>query len=231
MGARAFIIIIIVITSATSSTAGMSLAQGINTAQEQLEAGEVERALEIFQELRVDYPQAQEPRFGIGCAWFMKGEQHIAGGAPEEAAAAFSEARSVFETLMNDENTKIAREASFNRANTLARAAMLIDPAMDFDSAVAALRASVKAYEKGLEQYPDHADMRQNLEHMRYQLKQLLQQTPEQQEEQEQQPPDQQPPPVYSLFGRVDTQLPGARALHEDNTAILVLPEKRNSQP
>ena len=199
MRSRVFIIYTVAIVSAMTNATAMSLAQGIYKAQEQLEAGEVERALEIFQELRVDYPEAKELRFGIGCAWFLKGEQHIAGGAMEEAAAAFAEARSCFDALLNDENANIAREATFNRANSLTREAMLIDPAMDYDSAVAALRASVEAYEKGLEQYPDHAAMRQNLEHVRYQLKQLLQRAPEQQEEQQQQPPDQQPPSVYSL--------------------------------
>lgn len=220
--------IALLVVLAGASSSARSLERGIMEAQELLEAGKVGPALEMLQELRVDYPDAGELRFGIGCAWFAMGEQQAARGDVEEAEGAYAEARSAFGALVHDAKPRLAREAVYNHANCLAREAMLIDPDLDYAGAVAAFRRAVEAYESAIETYPNHAGTRQNLDHVRFQLKRLLQNPPDEQAQPDQ--PPSTPPTVYSLFGMVDTQLPGAHAEHEDNTAILVLPDRQEER-
>ena len=203
----------------------------IRDAQHLMEQGAAQEALDTLKELQVDYPESPEVRFGIGCAWFMLAEAATTAGNVEEAKKAYQESRTAFDALIHNENTGIAREAMYNRANCTLREAATIDTAQQYADAVAALRRAVEAYESGLEQYPEHEGMHANLEHARFQLKQLLQNPPPEQEQQDQQPPEEEPPAVMSLFGQVNTSIPGAEAKSEDNTAILVLPEKTGGQP
>ncbi len=205
--------------------------QALRAGQDLLEQGDAAKALEHFQELQVDYPDVGEVRFGLGCAWYMKAEQQLETGAVPEALASYAEARTAFDALLSNDNALVAREAAFNRANCLAREAAAVNPS-EYEEAKAALRRAVEAYETGLERYPDHAGMKQNLEHLRFLLKQLLQNPPEQEpQNEEKEPPDQPPPSILSRFGAVSTQLPGAQTKQEDNTAILIMPDASEARP
>jgi tetratricopeptide (TPR) repeat protein len=204
-------------------------AKDIQEAQKMIEAGDPGGALERLQELQVDYPESPEIRFAMACSWFFKGEQALEQGAAPDAAAAFGEAKALFDALRQGQPAPIAREAAFNRANCLLREAQLIDGAQDYAGAVAALRSAVEAFELGIKQYPDHEGMRQNLDYTRYTLKQLLQNPPAGQDQQ--QPSDQPSPAVISRFNTANTQLPNAKVQYEDNTAILVIPQKEGGKP
>lgn len=204
--------------------------EAIREAQQLMEQGAVQEALDALKELQVDYPESPEVRFGIGCAWFMLAEAATTAGNVEEAKKAYQESRTAFDALLHEENTFIAREAMYNRSNCTLREAATIDATQQYADAVAALRRAVEAYETGVEQYPDHEGMRANLAHARFQLKQLLQNPPPEQEQQDQQPPEEQPPAVMSLFNQVSTGIPGAKTESEENTARLVLPEDKGGQ-
>lgn len=212
---------------------GAGIEETVRAAGGLLEKGDAEAALTLLKEAQVDYPDAAALRFGIACAQYVKGERLSESGTPEEAKAAFDEARSLFSALAGDPDPRIAREAVFNGANTVAREALAAAGAGDHAAAVAALRSAVSAYEAGLARYPDHAGMRQNLDHVQLKLKELLQNPPQQEEQkdqQEQQPPEKQPE-IVSLFGGASTELPGAQARVEENTAYLVPPQKQEQQP
>ena len=202
----------------------------IRNAQRLMEQGAAQEALDALKELQVDYPESPELRFGIGCAWFMLAENHAAAGNREKAQKAYQESRTAFDALIHEDNISLASAASYNRANCTLREAATIDADQQYADAVAALRRAVAAFEAGTEQYPDHEGMRANLEHARYQLKQLLQNPPPE-EEQEEQQEEESPPAVMSLFNQVNTGIPGATAKSEENTAILVLPDQKGDQP
>ena len=208
--------------------------QDIRAAQQQMEQGAAAEALETLQELLVDHPQSPEVRFSIGCAWFMLGDQQKDAGDVEAAQQAYSEARAVFDALLTHENAAIAREAAFNRANCLAREADMIEQTGDYGETVEALRRAAKAYETGLNEYPVHEQMRANHDHVRFRLKQLLQNPPpeeeqDEQDKQEQEQPD--TPPLMSYFGFTETDIPGAQAVSEDNIAILEFQGRSEARP
>lgn len=212
---------------------GAGIEKTVQEANGLLEKGDADAALNLLKESQVDYPDAAELRFGIACAQYARGEKLLESGAAEEAKAAFGEARSLFNTLSANDNPQISREAVYNGANTVAREALAVAETGDHAAAVTALRGAVSAYEAGLARYPDHAGMRQNLDHVQLKLKELLQK-PQQEEEQqqpEQQKPPEQSPQVVSLFGQASTELPGAQARVEENTAYLVPPKKQEPQP
>ena len=212
---------------------GAGIEKTVHEANGLLEKGDADAALSLLKESQVDYPDAAELRFAIACAQYVRGEKLLESGAAEEAKNAFGEARSLFDTLSGNDNPQVSREAVFNGANTIAREALAVAESGDLAAAVTALRGAVSAYEAGLTRHPDHTGMRQNLDHVQLKLKELLQQSQQEQEQQqqEQQRPPEQPPQVISLFGQASTELPGAQARVEENTAYLVPPEEQEQQP
>ncbi len=213
-------------------TASSAPVEEIRNAQQLMEKGSPQEALDALKELQVDHPESPEVRFGIGCAWFMLAETAAAAGNMEEAKKDYQEARTAFDALLHDENVTIAREAMYNRANCTLREAATIDATQQYADAVAALRRAVEAYEAGVKQYPDHEGMRTNLAHARFQLKQLLQNPPPEQEQQDKQPPEEQPPiPDSTFIDNPTTDISGAHVKPDGNTAILVLPDKTGGQP
>ena len=211
---------------------GAGIEKTVHEANGLLEKGDADAALSLLKESQVDYPDAAELRFAIACAQYVRGEKFLQSGAAEEAKNAFGEARSLFNTLSGNDDPQISREAVFNGANTVAREALAVAESGDQAAAVTALRSAASAYEAGLARYPDHTGMRQNLDHVQLKLKELLQQSQQEEDQQEkQQQPPEQPPQVISLFGQASTELPGAQARVEENTAYLVPPEKQEPQP
>ena len=203
----------------------------IRQAQTLMDQGAPGEALDMLKELLVDYPESPEVRFSVGCAWFMLGGKHMAEGNVEEAQKAYKAAKSAFDALLLRNDGVISREATFNRANCAAMEAMTYDPQRQYGEAMAALRRAVDAYENGLKEYPDHEGMQANLDHVRLQLKQLLQNTPPEEEQQEEQPPETPPPPVFSRFGSAATKLPDMEAAYEDDTARLIKRDVKEGKP
>lgn len=196
-----------------------------------LDKGELDAAISVLKEAQVDFPNAPELRFGIACALFLKGEQLMSTGQADQGRVAFSEALSLFNELALDKNLKIAREATFNSGNTIAREGLLVAQSGDVAGGINVLRRAVAAYESGLEKYPDHEGMRTNLDHVRLKLKELLQSPPPEQKQPDKQPPQEQPQSILSRFGQASTDVPGAQAKVEENAAIFVPPEKVEGAP
>ena len=164
--------IVLAILGVCSCSGAASFEQKILDARQLLDKGDADAAINLLKEAQVDYPDASELRFGIACALFAKGETLLKSGAAEESKAAFKEARSMFNDLEKDPNAQIAREATFNGATTVAREALGIADSGDYAAGVDALRGAVEAYEAALTRYPDHPEIRQNLDHVQFKLKQ-----------------------------------------------------------
>lgn len=219
----------LMVLSACLFSQAASFEKNLRDARQLLDQGDPEGALALLKEAQVDYPDVSELRFGIACALFAKGEQLLESGAAEESKAAFKEARSLFDSLETDPNKRIAREATYNSATTVAREALGKAGSGDYAAGIAALRGAIEAYETGLARYPDHDGMRQNLDHVQFKLKELLQNKPPEQETPEEEPPEQ--PQEISRFGQTMTDIPGATIQVEENTAVLVPPENEEPQP
>lgn len=219
---------LLLLTASAAYAAGFE--QSILKAGDLLGKGDADAALNLLKEAQVDHPESPELRFGVACALFVKGETLAKSGAAEEAGKAFDEAHSLFNGLAGDPNPRIAREAVFNAANTTAREALALVDGQDQNAAIAALRNAVKEYETGLSRFPDHEDMRRNLDHIQLKLKELLKNSQEQQEQKEEQPKQEEQPKILSRFGQAATDLPGASAQVNGNTAVLILPKPQEGE-
>ncbi len=203
----------------------------LDAAAAQLQRGDAAGALQAYQDLLVDYPDAAEVAFGAACARYRIAEQALAAAQAEGAVQGFEEARAAFDPLRQSRDARIRREAAFNAANSVAQTALVAEQAAPPQEAVAALREAAAAYEAVLREHPDHAGAQQNLDHVRYRLKLLLQQPKQEQEQQQQEQPPQEQPKLFSVFLDARTELDDARAeIHPDEAMVELVPEK-GSQP
>lgn len=199
----------------------------LKEARELTVSGQPDKAVEALREAQVDHPDAAELNYALGEALYAAAATR-AEADPAAAREMYAEAERMFGVAEAAAPPEWKPRAAFARAAALARAA-LAHPAEkeQHQEAVAALRGAITAFDKFLEEHPDHPGAQTNLDHLRLRLKELLQNPPEKQEGQEQQPPPEdqkQPPRAYFL--NIDTQWPGARVESEGNAARLVVPEK-----
>ena len=187
-----------------------ALQQEVATAEALLEQGEAEKALALFQQLQIDYPQAPEVILGVGSAQYRAGELALASGAAEQARTRFAEAQESFQRLFSEAREEVRSSAMFDYANALARTARTFDPHKEAQRQMRALESAINAYEQVLEAFPDHAGAQQNLDHVRYQLKVLRQ---------GQQDPQEQPPVQIRI--EASTDLPRKEAVVEEHEVIL----------
>jgi hypothetical protein len=207
---------------------GESLQAALDRAAAHLRAGDAAAARAIYQEQIVDHPQSAELRFGLACADYRAAEAQAAQAKPEAAAAAFDQARAGFNAVMPLARGALRAQAAFNAANCVARKALLVDPARQRAQAIAALREAEAALDAVVREFPDLREAQQNLDHVRYTLKKLLQQPAPEEDQQQQDQQQKQPPPpmVFRLIERADTDLPQARAEvnEQGDTVVLVRP-------
>ena len=175
---------------------GASLSGSLQEADQLLGAGDVSAALEAYRNIQVDFPEAEEAQFGIGCAQYIQGTGQL---TAEESAASFAAAEEVFSRLSIARNEIIREHAAYNRANTVAQTAKMIPAEQQYKEAVAAFHGAVSAYEGVLREYPEHRGAGQNLDHVRFLLKELLQNPPE--------PEDEDKPEQVSSFGVAHTDI------------------------
>lgn len=206
-----------------------SLRAALERAAANLRAGDAAAARNIYQEQLIEHPDNAELRFGLACADYRAAEGHAAQARPQDAAAAFDQARAGFNTALQYANGSLRAHAAFNAANCAARKALLIDPAQQPEQAIAALREAETALDAVAREYPDLPEAQQNLDHVRYTLKKILQQPPHENDQQQQnsQQQQQQPPMLFRLIERADTDLPQARAEINEHgdTVTLVRPQ------
>ncbi|MCC6488961.1 MAG: tetratricopeptide repeat protein [Candidatus Hydrogenedentes bacterium] len=165
-----------------------SFRERLNAANALLRAGNVEEAVNAYRELQIEEPESPELYYNLGCARFqqeLKERPQTQDAAQAEPIQPFAEARASFEKAMTLGSGAVRRNAAFNRANCLAQAAKNIPQEQGQEQLLAAYRDSISAYEEVLRQFPDHEDARQNLDHMRYLLKKMLQKPPPPQEQQQ----------------------------------------------
>lgn len=201
-----------------------SLSRLLQEADKLLAEGDVAEALAAYQDIQVEFPEAEAAQFGIGCAQYIMGVGQSNANAAEASAASFSAAEEVFRRLSIAKNKTIRERAAYNRANTVAQTAKMIPAAEKYKEAVAALGGAVSAYEGVLRDYPEHRFAAQNLNHVRFLLKELLQNPPESEEEEKSDEQEQKPVSVFSKSGSDMQGMDGVR--ENDNTVVRLVPEK-----
>jgi tetratricopeptide (TPR) repeat protein len=231
-----FAVAMVCLAGCVSSAHGESVRSRLEQAQTHLRANDSAKALEIYRELQVEHPESEPAVFGAGCAQYVQGESKLALNAGEEAVAAFAEARASFERLVGSRNPEIRANAAFNRANCIAQTAKLTAANPEqYEAGVAALREAAAAYGVVLKEFPDHAGAKQNLDHVQYLLKKMLQNPPEKKEQdkdQKEPPKDEDQPKPVSVFIRAATELPGAEAqIHPESDTVELVPPGQGGQP
>ena len=175
--------------------AAESFRERLDHANARLKSGDVEGAMGEYRDLQTDDPESPLLYYGMGRAQYERALQEVSLEAPEDALASFKEAKESFAKAVNAPEPDLREKARFNQANCTAQIAKQSVAAAKYDDVVESFRASVEEYEEFLRNYPDHQEARNNLDHMRYQLKKMLQNPPpppEQQENQQQEKQDQE---------------------------------------
>ena len=151
-----------------------------------LKQGKTQAALSKYRSLQIDEPESELLYYNIGCAELESVNQR--GGTPDEPIAieALNNAKKWFDKASMAEDPTIRRDARFNRINADSQVAKILSAGQDREGAIKAFEDAIFGYEDFLDQYPGHAGARKNLDHMRYQLKTMLQDPPEQQDQQDQ---------------------------------------------
>ncbi|MBI1319626.1 MAG: hypothetical protein GC168_11865 [Candidatus Hydrogenedens sp.] len=184
--------------------------------------GNFDEAVSALDELKVDYPDRPSIDYVMGGVHYKKGAGLAEAGDAEGARTEFDEAVRTFTGLSQHEDQRLALDASFGRANAMTQEAKLLAAPETFKEGVQALRNAEQAYVELLKRDPAYPGAQQNLDHVRYVLKQLLQNKPE--EPEQQQDEEQQPPPkvqVFSLFRGAQTEVPNASAVVDGDTVRL----------
>lgn len=196
----------------------------VQQAEQLLATGEAARALETFRDLQVDHPEDPAVQFGVACSLLLMGSNAAAVDDPEAAAKAYGEARTVFDTLKTAAPSAAVRlQAAYNAGNACLYTAQLLSAEQEYEQKLSMYRQAVTAFEDALDREAGHAGAQQNLDHARFQLKQLLQNPPEKEEQDQQEPPPDQPKAVAYSEEEV-TEIPGAEVVPEEGALRLQFP-------
>lgn len=169
-----------------------SLREQVERGNELLEQGEAQAALELYQLLQIEAPSSGVLRYNMGSAKVSLGKEALEAGDLDEAFEHFEAAQEIFDSLPEDADIELRRDAAYNRANTEGRQARAIARARPYEEALEAVEDSISSYEEFLAQYPDHKAAQHNLDHMRYLRKTLLE-NPPQEEPDEDESEDEEP--------------------------------------
>ena len=158
----------------------------LKAANDRLRDGDPDAALTEYRDLQVDDPQSDEVHYGMGCAHYDAAMRLLENHAAEDAGAALKEAHAAFSEATDSPDAELRASAIYNQANCIAQQAIQAATTGDAKQAEKAFRESIDEYETILRRNPEHAGARQNLDHMRYLLKKMLQNPPPPQDNQEQ---------------------------------------------
>lgn len=170
-----------------------SLNQSISNGFDLIEAGDSETALAAFRALQTDQPDSDLVQYSIGYAQYAQGLKQLNGDQAEAGLSTVQEAKTTFDKLIDSSDAFIRDNARYNAANCTALLAKNTAPQQEYKEALDTYRQSVDEYEQLLEDQPAHGVARENLDHMRYLLKTMLQNPPPEQEDQEKQEGDGDP--------------------------------------
>jgi len=179
------VVLLIAVTAFTAAAdpprTGVAEANGL------LEQGKAEAAIQAYRNLQIDDPESDLLYYNIGCAHL----ESIPEPSPDQdnsaAIDSLNAAKISFDKAVMAEDATIRRDARYNRINCDSQLAKRLQSSGDYKGTVSAFEDAIYGYEDFLDQYADHAGARKNLNHMRYQLKKMLQNPPPEQDQQEQQ--------------------------------------------
>lgn len=144
-----------------------------------LRSGNAEAALDAFRELRQpDAPNADLVNYSIGLAHYHHGLQESRVGPPRDNLERLELAKKVFEDLLASREPFVRKHAQYNLATSAAQIAKHHVAASQIEEAQEAFGESIRAYEAVLRMQPGNETAAQNLGHIRYSLKRLLQRPP-----------------------------------------------------
>lgn len=170
---------------AASSALGDSFDEKLEAGHAALLGGDTAGAMTSYRDLQVDEPESDILYHSIGCAQYKEAEALVdLEATPEDGKAAFETARASFEKVLTSADDEVRRSGEFNYANCQAQLAKQLVLLNDNEATITAFEEAVKSYEDLLRRYPGHEGAQNNLDHMRYFLKSLMQNPPEQQEQQ-----------------------------------------------
>jgi len=179
------------LVAAQGAFAAESFDSRLARAHDTLRNGDPDGALTTYRELQTEDPESEVLYYSMGCAQYKQGAKLSEEKAPRDAVESFKTSRESFEKVLNAHDPEIRKDAQYNHANATAQIAINSVSAQQYEESKKAFEDSVKEYEAFLKQYPDHADARQNLDHVRYMLKSMLQNPPPPQQEKGEQNKDQ----------------------------------------
>lgn len=159
---------------------------GVAEANGLLQQGKPEAAIQAYRSLQIDNPDSDLLNYNIGCAQLESAPEPNQDEESAAAAELLNSAKASFDKAAMAEDPTIRRDARFNRINCDSQLAKHLVLGGDYKGAVSAFEDVIFDYEDYLVQYPDHDGARQNLNHMRYELKKMLQDPPEEQEQEDQ---------------------------------------------
>jgi hypothetical protein len=192
-----------------------------------LEARDAEAALTIYRDLQVERPESDVLYYQIACALYEDAMSKTSSPAVDEAAEEFVEAIQTFDKVATSSNDAVRVNARYNRANTVSQMAKLTQKSGDPEATFAAYREAIKAYEDFLRVHPAHKAARHNLDHMRYELKKMLQNPPQKQ----QQPQNEQQQNTHEQQGEDGSQQQDpSQSSRQDEQETNEQNQKRNDQ-
>ena len=175
-----------VLLMASSAFAVESFREQLERGHAFLRSGDVESALAEYRELQTEDPESDILYYSIGCAQYEKGLHEVDLQAPQDALASFDKAKVAFDQVLNAEDPEMRKKGAYNHANCVAQIAKQSAAAQEYDKTVEAFEQSVAEYEEFLRKHWDHEGARNNLDHVRYILKRMLQNPPPPPEQQQQ---------------------------------------------
>ncbi len=154
----------------------------VNGANAALRSGDIDGALNAYKNIEIENPTSDALQYNIGCAQYESAKKQAEKGIGIGEKDPFDEAHTSFEKALGSEDPKIRENAEFNAANCLAQSAKLASTSGDSNKTIAAFKTAIQSYEEFLHSHPSHEGAQTNLDHMRYLLKQMLQNPPKQQQ-------------------------------------------------
>lgn len=146
-----------------------------------LDEGEFDKALEAFNELKIETPESALVDYSIASTYYKKAVSRISDENKEEVIESLMEAKERFEELIRKPEPFLKENAPFNAANCSAQIAKLYDPKEEYGQRVIGLKGAIDEYDKVLLVDPEHVSAKKNRNHLSYLLKKMLQDPPPEQ--------------------------------------------------
>ncbi|MCC6154802.1 MAG: hypothetical protein IT367_13630 [Candidatus Hydrogenedentes bacterium] len=175
-----------------------SLHDRIQRANGLLKQGESDKAIDSYNEIKVDHPDSPVLEYNIGCAEYEKQLKALQ-AEDSKKDANFSEAIQSFERAMQSDNSEVSESAAYNRATALAQTAKTLEapeqtppapgmsalggtngtqpkPAPELTAGNSkerekAFRDAMNAYQDILAKNPGNVGAQHNIDHLRYMMK------------------------------------------------------------